>query len=725
MRSHTTRSKRQRRSLDRGQAVWRTRHSEAGAGRRSPEELDALRRRLEQQRNELERENATLRQSEQTLLRRLDFEEFLFDLSRTFIGLTEEEVDVNMERGLARVGEFLALDRVTLLELSRDRSQMTVAYSWNVHGAPTPPAVISKSAQPWWVGQVLRGEVSLASHVDDLPEEAAAEKEYLRQRGIASAASIPLRVSGEIAGVISFVTLRRHVVWTEELTNELRAIGDILWNALKRRRSMQALIKAQGFLRDSEERFRLAMNNVAAGVYTLSLNATVTYMNPAAEAILGWTNAELVGKKMHEVAHYKHPDGTPYPASECPALDVLQKGIELREHEDMFIRKDGSFVPVVFSASPLKKDHMNVGVVVGFRDDTPRREAERAVRESEERFRLMANAAPVLLWMSGVDKLCTYFNQGWLEFTGRSLEAELGNGWVEGVHADDVEKCMDTYTKAFDRREPFQMEYRLRRHDGEYRWIYDQAVPRFDADSSFAGYIGSCIDVTESKLSAEALSTMNQRLIEAHEEERTRLARELHDDIVQRLALLSVNLQLVKRTPLPADADQKIGAAVRRIADLTTDLQALSHRLHSSKLESLGLAGAAAGFCEELSDQQSVEIDFHSENISETLPIEISLCLFRVLQEALRNAIKHSGSRRFEVRLRGEADAVELTVKDSGSGFDPQQGVRGRGLGLTSMKERLALVHGELSIHSELGRGTTVHAFVPLRLKNSPEDKPR
>ncbi|HEU5254368.1 MAG TPA: PAS domain S-box protein [Vicinamibacterales bacterium] len=504
--------------------MWGTRHFDAE--NRTREELIALTHRLEGRQIELERENTELRHSAQALFHRLELDELLFDLSRTFIGLPEEEVDANIERGLARVGEFLELDRVTLLELSHDHTEMTVTYSWNVHGTATPPAVISKRAQPWWVGQVLRGEVSLASHPDDLPEQAAAEKEYLRQRGITSAASIPLRVSGEIAGAISFVSLHRHVVWTEELVNELRAIGDILWNALTRRRSMQALIKAQGFLGDSEERFRLAMNNVAAGVYTLNLNGMVTYINPAAEAILGWTNAELLGKKMHDVTHYKHPDGTPYPASECPGLNVLREGTELREHEDTFIRKDGSFVSVVFSASPLRKDQMTVGIVIGFRDDTPRREAERAVRESEERFRLMANAAPVLIWMADVDKRCTYFNQGWLEFTGRLLEAELGNGWVEGVHHDDVEKCLATYTKAFDRREPFQMEYRLRRHDGEYRWIYDQAVPRFNADISFAGYIGSCIDVTESKLSAQALSTMNQRLIEAHEEERARLARE-------------------------------------------------------------------------------------------------------------------------------------------------------------------------------------------------------
>src|ERR1700740_3625363 len=94
------------------------------------------------------------------------------------------------------------------------------------------------------------------------------------------------------------------------------------------------------------------------------------------------------------------------------------------------------------------------------------------LRESEERFRLVANTAPVMIWMSGIDKLCTYFNRGWLEFTGRSLDQELGNGWAEGVHPDDLEKCLQTYTGAFDRRERFQMEYRLRRHDGEYRWIF-------------------------------------------------------------------------------------------------------------------------------------------------------------------------------------------------------------------------------------------------------------
>ena len=139
-----------------------------------------------------------------------------------------------MERGLAHVGEFLQMDRVTVLELPPARTELSVAYSWSAPGVNGTVPVITDRAQPWWVGQVLRGEVSLASCVDDLPEEAVAEKEYLRERGVVSAASIPLKVGGEIAGAISFVTVRRHVSWTQELVNQLRAICDILWNALKR-----------------------------------------------------------------------------------------------------------------------------------------------------------------------------------------------------------------------------------------------------------------------------------------------------------------------------------------------------------------------------------------------------------------------------------------------------------------------------------------------------------
>ena len=173
-------------------------------------------------------------------------------------------------------------------------------------------------------------------------------------------------------------------------------------------------------------------------------------------------------------------------------------------------------------------------------------QAAHVVRESEERFRLVANTAPVMIWMAGTDRLCTYVNQAWLEFTGRPLEAELGNGWVEGVHKEDLKGCLKTYSEAFDERQSFEMEYRVRRNDGEYRWILDIGVPRFNPDGSFAGYIGSCLDITDRKLAEEALASVGHRLIEAHEEERRWIARELHDDIVQRVALVAVELGRIR-----------------------------------------------------------------------------------------------------------------------------------------------------------------------------------
>jgi signal transduction histidine kinase len=241
-------------------------------------------------------------------------------------------------------------------------------------------------------------------------------------------------------------------------------------------------------------------------------------------------------------------------------------------------------------------------------------------------------------------------------------------------------------------------------------------VPRFDADGRFAGYIGSAIDVTVRKLAEEALSLVSRKLIEAHEEERTWLARELHDDIGQQMVSLILNLGWL-RSNLRSSLDEVregIGQAMQQASKLGNDMQALSHRLHTSKLEYLGLAAAAAGFCKEFADQHNVKIEVQAENIPRGLAQDISLSVFRVLQEALQNALKHSGSQRFHVSLQGKSNVLLLSVHDEGIGFETSEALTGRGLGLTSMKERIKLVAGELRIESQPGRGTTIHVKVPL-----------
>jgi PAS domain S-box-containing protein len=531
-------------------------------------------------------QRAKRRQIAAELLWRLEFESLLSELSTTFINLPEEQIDGEIARSLARLGESLKMDSISLLEFSPDRKELGTICSWSAPGVLSAPPVLKTDQLPWWKKRLLRGEVTVASDSDSLPEGALAERQYFRQTGITCAASVPLEVGGEVNGAISFVSLRRQLLWSDDLISQLRVTGEIFWSALKRKRAAKELFRSQATL-----------------------------------------------------------------------------------------------------------------------------------RESEERFRLVSNTAPVMIWMSNPNKLYTYFNAPWLQFTGRTLGEELTNGWAQGVHPDDLEKCWETYSKSFDQREAFQMEYRLRRFDEEYRWVFDQGVPRFNADGSFAGYIGSCIDVTERKAAEEALSSIGRKLIEAHEEERTWIARELHDDFNQRITLLAVNLVGLKKALRNGQLSRALQEAIKEVGELGRDIQELAHRLHSSKLEYLGLVAACAGFCRELSDRHKIEIAFHSEDVPKKLPQEIALCLFRILQEALQNAVKHSGVQHFEVSLIGGSSEIHLTIRDSGIGFDPAEAIMGPGLGLTSMKERLKLVDGELSLESQLQHGTTINARVPLHLK--------
>ena len=223
------------------------------------------------------------------------------------------------------------------------------------------------------------------------------------------------------------------------------------------------------------------------------------------------------------------------------------------------------------------------------------------------------------------------------------------------------------------------------------------------------------------KLAEEALPIVSRKLIDAHEKERTWLARELHDDVIQRLSLILLTLaNLKERETSLLGFRHGIGNVIQQVLNLSTDVRRLSYRLHSSKLELVGLAVAAADYCGEVADQHKAQIELRVDNIPRDLSPQISLSIFRVLQEALQNAMKHSGSQRFEVSLNHKSNEIHLTVHDSGSGFDADQAMKGRGLGLTSMKERVTLVGGELSIQSQPKKGTTINVRVPLRSRMKP-----
>ena len=209
------------------------------------------------------------------------------------------------------------------------------------------------------------------------------------------------------------------------------------------------------------------------------------------------------------------------------------------------------------------------------------------------------------------------------------------------------------------------------------------------------------------------MSDMSRKLIESQEQERARIGRELHDDINQRLAMLALELEQLEENP--SEVRSRVHELRKRTIEISDDVQALSHELHSSKLEYLGAIGGMRSWCREFGERQGIQIDFKSPEAKISLPREIGLCLFRVLQEALHNAAKYSGVKRMEVQLREESGEIHLLVSDLGRGFDSETAMQGRGLGLTSMQERVRLVNGVIEIQSKPTGGTTVDVRVPLK----------
>jgi PAS domain S-box-containing protein len=345
-----------------------------------------------------------------------------------------------------------------------------------------------------------------------------------------------------------------------------------------------------------------------------------------------------------------------------------------------------------------------------------KRKAEGRLRESEKRFRVMADTTPSLIWMCDTKGEVIYLNERRVAFTGPEENAGYGDSWTAYVHPDDLRNVKDGMSQGLKDHQAFSREYRLRRYDGVYRWMFDVASPRVNGDGSFAGFIGSSIDTTDQKQAQQALEKVSGQLIEAQEKERSRIARDLHDDICQRLALLSIEIEQANRASsgLSTDTQKNLTEIRQHCAEIAGDVQSLSHQLHSSKLDYLGITAAIRGFCHEFSRQHDVKIDFTDTNVPGQLSKEVSLCLFRVAQEALHNAVKYSGVNQFTVELTATGREIQLVVSDSGTGFDVEAAKRNRGLGLVSMQERVHLVHGMFSVESEPWEGTRIVAVVPL-----------
>jgi PAS domain S-box-containing protein len=472
--------------------------------------------------------------------------------------------------------------------------------------------------------------------------------------------------------------------------------------------------QADEALRKSEERLRLAVQ--AGKMFAYEWDATTDLIVRSAESsqILGVDDAAHVSgqqmlAKVHPVDLERLTAALAELTPEKPDLEIAYRLVPpegsviwLQRNSRAHFDEQGRMLRIV-------------GIVV---DITARKLAETELALANDRLRLAMESGKSVGWdwdiKSGRDSwfgdLRTVFGIASDSYVGQVED------FRRRVHPEDRDKVWNAANDAMKGHKPYSVEFRILWPDGTVRWVEATGKFYYSPDGEAVRMLGMDVDITERKLAEEALTAMRRNLIEAQEQERTRIARDLHDDTNQRLALLAVVIDQLKRE-LP-DATVEILGLVDKLrqetSEISKDIQALSHELHSPRLEYLGLAAAMRGFCKEFSEHQRVEIDFKSHDLPSPVPPEISLCLFRVLQEALHNSAKHSGARRFEVQLWGASGEIHFTVSDSGAGFDLEAALKSRGLGLTSMQERLQLVKGKFSIDSKPQRGTTIHARVPL-----------
>jgi PAS domain S-box-containing protein len=502
-------------------------------------------------------------------------------------------------------------------------------------------------------------------------------------------------------------------IW--EYTNTLRTEGVAVPFVRAMGHDVTDILHAQKKLRDSEERLRVAAE--VGKMYAWEWDPETDSVRRSAECagILGVNDPDIAVAS--EYFSYVHPEDKTVLWKLVGSLTPENPAYRTEYRR---LRSDGAQLWLEESGRATFDNSGKMMRLVGMTADiTERKTAEEKLKASEEHSKEIVLRSPVAMIVThGLEQVNELLNdkftalfgyskedvptvaQWWeLAYPNAAYRQTLKAEWQARV-AEAIETCSEIAP----------MEAEVCCKDGSRRYI------EFHFTSFGETGLVSFVDLTDRKKAERTVAKVGGWLIEAQEEERTRIARDLHDNICQRLALLAIELEQL------SDAPPKTVAAVRkevnklqeRVSEISKDVIAISHELHPSRLDLLGLKGAVQGLCKEIGASHKVKIQFVEKSMPRGLPREIAICLFRIAQEALRNGVRHSRAERFYVELTGIAGSVELRIRDEGVGFDAEAARNHRSLGLISMRERIGLVHGTIEIRSKAEKGTEIHCKVPL-----------
>jgi PAS domain S-box-containing protein len=476
--------------------------------------------------------------------------------------------------------------------------------------------------------------------------------------------------------------------------------------------------RADEALRASEERLRLAQQAACIGTFEWNIETGLNTWTPQLEEIYGLPPGGFGGTQT-AFENLVHPD------DRAGVIELNNRALKTgnpTEGEWRVVWPDGSVHWIagrwqVFlneSGEPLRMVGVNGDV-------TQRKRVEEALRESEERFRLAAQAGKVYAYENHLPTETVVRSPEYAKILGLTEpERFTYQQFLDGIHPADRARFLEAVATLTPENPSSEVTYRFLRPIGGVVWLKSSGRGFFDREQELVRVVGMVADVTEHKQAEEAMSTVSSMLIQAQERERKRIGRELHDDINQRLAMLTFELEQLKDRP--SEVQSRVEELLKQTRELSNDVQALSHELHSSKLEYLGVASGIGSWCKEFGERQGIEIDVKID-VRGPIPLEIGVTLFRILQESLHNAVKHSGVKHIDVQLSERSNEIQLTIADTGKGFDVEAARQSRGLGLASMEERARLVKGTIAIESRPMSGTAIYVRVPLDLEQALDRK--
>jgi PAS domain S-box-containing protein len=643
--------------------------------------------------------------------RRLEFETLISDTSAALLASAADQVEAIVERTLDRLRRYFRADRCALLSVSADKRNVRVLSTSDAEDViPVPPELNLAEAFPWARQRLLVDRLPVrATRIEELPPEAAPDLPAWTHLGIRSILTIPIEIDGAVRHLILIQAFHAEREWPEIITPRLRVLGELLVGTLER----SALLTA---LRRADERVSVAAEAAAAGLWCLDLDTRTFWVTDRARAIFRFPPEEVVTLERFEAL--VHPDDSHLIQE---ALDRASRGHDSVDLEYRILLDDGSLRWISSRGRAQFRPTGQLELLTGASIDiTDEKTAAENLRRSETRQSLGAELAGLAYYEVDLGRGITYADERFHDLCGVPPDRRQGlepvQVWIEGIHPDDRPRVLEQRQQLHDGRlSKLSIEYRFLHPVRGTRWIHHLAGVLDRGASGRAVFTyGVLRDITERKKAEEGLASLSRRLIRSHEDERAFLARELHDDLSQRIAALAIEVGRTERAMEGAHAES-LRAVRCELASLGDDVHSLAYNLHPSVLEDLGLAAALRAACERFGRSGGGTPQLALAAIPPSLGRDEALCLFRVAQEALSNVTRHACARSVRISLQRSGRGLRLTIQDDGIGFAPATPRSQRSLGLESMRERTHLLGGTFELDSTPGHGTTIAAWVPTK----------